>query len=163
MLRKWYSVELNKDKADLFNNYLKTNNIKFEAIGSDFVIESTKEKYSVGKLQGSVYTNEWANLCIEVDERFTQAPQEQYDVYDNILSDCGAYFIVEDDGDELGIVFYKGSGYSVKEYCDEALDTWMGSVRTHVNDKAEFYNYWYKEDAGYFNDYNENFVVFLVE
>lgn len=35
-------------------------------------------------------------------------------------------------------------------------------VRSHVNDKAEFYNYWYKEDAGYFNDYNENFVVFLV-
>lgn len=29
--------------------------------------------------------------------------------------------------------------------------------------KAEFYNYWYKEDAGYFNDYNENFVVFLVD
>lgn len=35
-------------------------------------------------------------------------------------------------------------------------------VRTHTNDRAEFYNYWYKEDAGYFNDYNENFVVFLV-
>ena len=35
-------------------------------------------------------------------------------------------------------------------------------VRSHVNDKAEFYNYWYKEDAGYFNDYNENFVVFVV-
>lgn len=29
--------------------------------------------------------------------------------------------------------------------------------------KAEFYNYWYKEDAGYFNDYNENFVVFLID
>ena len=28
--------------------------------------------------------------------------------------------------------------------------------------KAEFYNYWYKEDAGYFNDYNENFVVFQI-
>lgn len=35
-------------------------------------------------------------------------------------------------------------------------------VKGHVNDKAEFYNYWYKEDAGYFNDYNENFVVFVV-
>ncbi|WP_407416483.1 hypothetical protein [Methanobrevibacter sp.] len=35
-------------------------------------------------------------------------------------------------------------------------------VKTHVNERAEFYNYWYKEDAGYFNDYNENFVVFLV-
>lgn len=111
-----------------------TNNIKFEAIGSDFVIDSTKQKYSIGELQGNVYTNEWANLKIELDERFTQAPQEQYDVYDNILSDCAAYFIDGDDGDELGIVFYKGGGYSVKEYCDEALDTWMGSVRTHVNE-----------------------------
>ena len=35
-------------------------------------------------------------------------------------------------------------------------------VTNHYNAKAEFYNYWYKEDAGYFNDYNENFVVFLV-
>ena len=35
-------------------------------------------------------------------------------------------------------------------------------VKGHVNDKAEFFNYWYKEDAGYFNDYNENFVVFIV-
>ncbi len=33
---------------------------------------------------------------------------------------------------------------------------------SHYNAKAEFYNYWYKEDAGYFNDYNENFVVFVV-
>lgn len=35
-------------------------------------------------------------------------------------------------------------------------------VKNHYNAKAEFYNYWYKEDAGYFNDYNENFVVFVV-
>ena len=35
-------------------------------------------------------------------------------------------------------------------------------VKDHYNAKAEFFNYWYKEDAGYFNDYNENFVVFLV-
>ena len=111
-----------------------TNNIKFEAIGSDFVIESTKQKYSIGELQGNVYTNEWANLKIELDERFTEASKEHYDAYDNLLTDCGAYFIAEGDGDELGIVFYKGGGYSVKEYCDEALDTWMGSVRSHVNE-----------------------------
>ena len=36
-------------------------------------------------------------------------------------------------------------------------------VKQHNVEKAEFYNYWYKEDAGYFNDYNENFVVFVVE
>lgn len=35
-------------------------------------------------------------------------------------------------------------------------------VTTNYNPKAEFYNSWYKFDAGYFNDFNENFVVFYV-
>ncbi len=35
-------------------------------------------------------------------------------------------------------------------------------VTTHYNAKAEFYNNWYKFDAEYFNDLNENFVVFFV-
>ena len=30
------------------------------------------------------------------------------------------------------------------------------------NPKAEFFNNWFKYDAGYFNDLNENFVVFFV-
>ena len=36
-------------------------------------------------------------------------------------------------------------------------------IKSHVNEKAEFYNYWYKADVGYFNDLNENFVCFLVD
>ena len=32
----------------------------------------------------------------------------------------------------------------------------------NFNPKGEFYNYFYKFDAGYFNDLNENFVVFFV-
>ena len=35
-------------------------------------------------------------------------------------------------------------------------------VTTNYNPKAEFYTNWYKFDAGYFNDFNENFVVFFV-
>lgn len=35
-------------------------------------------------------------------------------------------------------------------------------VTTHYNAKAEFYTNWYKADAGYYNDFNENFVVFFV-
>lgn len=35
-------------------------------------------------------------------------------------------------------------------------------VRTHTNDKAEFVNNFVKADAGYWNDFNENFVVFFV-
>lgn len=35
-------------------------------------------------------------------------------------------------------------------------------VTTQWNAKAEFTNYFYKQDAGYFNDLNENFIVFYV-
>lgn len=35
-------------------------------------------------------------------------------------------------------------------------------VTTQYNAKAEFTNYFYKQDAGYFNDLNENFVVFFI-
>ena len=35
-------------------------------------------------------------------------------------------------------------------------------VTTNYNAKAEFFNNWYKFDASYFNDTNENFVVFFV-
>lgn len=35
-------------------------------------------------------------------------------------------------------------------------------VTANYNGKGEFYNNWFKADAGYFNDLNENFVVFYV-
>ena len=36
-------------------------------------------------------------------------------------------------------------------------------VTTAYNPRAEFYTNFYKFDAGYFNDLNENFVVFYVK
>ena len=35
-------------------------------------------------------------------------------------------------------------------------------VRSHVNDRAEFVNFWYKTKFGLVNDFQENFVVFFV-
>ena len=35
-------------------------------------------------------------------------------------------------------------------------------VNTHFNEKASFWNYFYKQFCGYFNDENEQFVVFYV-
>jgi hypothetical protein len=35
-------------------------------------------------------------------------------------------------------------------------------VTTNYNAKAEFFNNWFKFDCGYFNDTNENFVVFYI-
>lgn len=36
-------------------------------------------------------------------------------------------------------------------------------VTTNYNAKAEFFNNYYKFDAGYFNDTNENFIVFFIK
>ena len=36
------------------------------------------------------------------------------------------------------------------------------TVRTHYNEKAGFWNYFYKQLAGYYNDLNENCIVFYV-
>ena len=36
-------------------------------------------------------------------------------------------------------------------------------VTSNYNPKAEFYSNWYKFDARYFNDLNENFIVFFVQ
>lgn len=36
-------------------------------------------------------------------------------------------------------------------------------VRSHYNAKAEFTNFYYKWDADYFNDFDENFVVFYIQ
>ena len=33
----------------------------------------------------------------------------------------------------------------------------------HYNAKSEFTNYYHKQDCGYFNDYDENFVVFFIK
>ena len=35
-------------------------------------------------------------------------------------------------------------------------------VTSNFNPKAEFYTNFYKLDAGYYNDLNENFVVFFI-
>lgn len=43
-----------------------------------------------------------------------------------------------------------------------AVTNFERRVTTHYNAKAEFHNNWYKQDAGYFFDGDENFVVFYI-
>ena len=69
----------------------------------------------------------------------------------NVVPSSGGYAIVQDgilavmfDRDALGV-------------CNERQ-----RVTTNYNPKAEFYTNWYKTDCGYFNDLNENFIVFYV-
>lgn len=47
----------------------------------------------------------------------------------------------------------------------DALGMWEDSprVNTHRNKSADFTNYWFKQAVRYFNDFNENMVVFLCD
>lgn len=43
-----------------------------------------------------------------------------------------------------------------------AVTNYDKRVKSHVNNKAEFYSNFYKEDANYMNDLNENCIVFFI-
>lgn len=43
------------------------------------------------------------------------------------------------------------------------VSNWNRRTTTHRNEKAEFTNMWYKMDVGFYNDLDENFVVFFIQ
>lgn len=83
-----------------------------------------------------------------------------------------SYALADTTSIDVQVLDTSGSKQSVKEdyivgvmFDRDALGVTAFNRRTtsKYNAKAEFFNYWYKEDAGYFNDYNENFVVFIAD
>ena len=90
----------------------------------------------------------WQGMCNDADsvEPFDIATNSTVKV--QISSDPGTS--VEVNG-VLGIMFDR----EALGVCNEDQ-----RVTTNYNPKAEFYTNWYKVDTGYFNDLNENFVVF---
>lgn len=110
------SLESTTDAAD--------SQSSFDEINGDFEIASSGIEYTKGEVIGNTYSNEWANLQTELDGRFAEGTQEDYDFYENLLYDCGAYFIAGDDGDEVCVVFYNAGDLTVKEYAEEASEAW---------------------------------------
>ena len=105
-------------------------------------------------LQSDTFHNEYVALPEAETVAFWQAPGQSYAFGDtseiNITTASGhdvnatGILAVMFDRDTLGV-------------CNQER-----KVNTHYNEKANFWNYFYKQFAGYFNDTNENFVVFYV-
>lgn len=89
----------------------------------------------------------WQGMCDDANglEPFDIATNSQVKV--KISSDGSSVAV---DG-VLGVMFDR----EALGVCNESQ-----RVTTNYNPKAEFYTNWYKVDTGYFNDLNENFVVF---
>ena len=106
-------------------------------------------------LQSDTFHNEFTALPTAETVPYWQGSGTNFDFASTskIHISTSAGTEVEQDG-ILGIIFDRDSlGVS-------NLDR---RVTTNYNAKGEFYNNWFKADAGYFNDMNENFVVFYVE
>ena len=113
------------------------------------------EKASGAYLQSDTFHNEFTKLPNAETVPYWQGSGKDYSFESvskiNVKTSSGK--TVEKSG-ILGVIFDRDAlGVS-------NLDR---RVTTNYNAKGEFFNNWYKFDAGYFNDFNENFVVFYVE
>ena len=108
-------------------------------------------------LQSDVYHDEYTRLVNSERVAYWQGSGTSYSFTDTakinikLASDNsttveqGGILAIMFDRDALGVTHYESR------------------VTTNYNPKAEFTNYFYKKEAGYFNDTNENFVVFYVQ
>lgn len=105
-------------------------------------------------LQSDVFHNELSALPNAEEVPYWQGSGTDYD-FDNV-SEVKITTASGDDVDVTGVlcVMFDRDALGVTN-----LDR---RVTTNYNPKAEFFSNWYKFDAGYFNDLNENFVVFFV-
>ena len=105
-------------------------------------------------LQSDTFHDELVKLPQAETVAFWQGSGTGYD-----FSDTGAINIKKSDGTAI-----TGSGILGCMWDRNCLGVCQRDrrVTTHYNAKAEFYTNWYKFDAEYFNDLNENFVVFFV-
>ena len=106
-------------------------------------------------LQSDVYHNDYVRLPKSETVPFWQGSGTDYS-----FSNVSAVNVKTTSGDTVSI-----DGVLGVMFDRDALGVanFERRITTNYNPKAEFTNYFYKQDAQYFNDLNENFVVFFVQ
>lgn len=110
-------------------------------------------------LQSDVYHDQYTALLKGDVVPYWQAPGDNFD-----FADASTVKVtpIKDDG-TTGEAFEQ-SGIIAVMFDRDALGVanFDRRVTTAYNPKGEFTNYFYKQDARYFNDFNEQFVVFYI-
>lgn len=105
-------------------------------------------------LQSNTFHDEYTKLVNAETVPFWQGSGTGY-----AFTDTGKVYITTADGHSatvtgvLGVIFDRDA---------LGVMNFNSRVTTQYNAKAEFTNYFYKRDARYFNDFNENFIVFYI-
>lgn len=105
-------------------------------------------------LQSDTYHDEFTRLPAAETVPYWQGSGTGY-----AFTDTGKVYITTASGDDVTVTGVLGVMFDRDALGVSNLDR---RVTTNYNPKAEFYTNWYKFDAGFFNDLNENFVVFFV-
>lgn len=105
-------------------------------------------------LQSGVYHNEYTKLPDAEITNYWQGSGTGY-----ALADTSAIDITTSEGNAVSAAYILGVIFDRDAVGINCMERW---VRTQPNAKADFVNYFYKMKAQYFNDFNENFVVFYL-
>lgn len=107
-------------------------------------------------LQSSTFHNELTKLPNAEDVAYWQGSGTGYDFTDTSKID------VKLASDNTVTVTTSGILATLFDRDALGVSLYDRRVTSNYNPKAEFITNWYKQDARYFNDFNENFVVFFV-
>lgn len=105
-------------------------------------------------LQSDTFHNELTKLPNAEEVPYWQGSGQTYSLED--ISKIDVKTSVGNTVSQSGVAAVLFDRYALGVSCMNKRTT------TNYNGKAEFTNYWFKQDAQYFNDTNENFVVFLL-
>lgn len=105
-------------------------------------------------LQSDVYHNELTAIT-----KYEVVPYWQGSGVDYAFDSTSAINVISGNGNTVTASGILGVMFDRYALGVTNIEQW---VNTQYNAKADFVNYFYKYKAGYFNDLNENFVVFFV-
>ena len=105
-------------------------------------------------LQSDTYHNEFVKLPEASVVPYWQASGQNYD-----FADISKINVKDSSGDTVQVTGILGVMFDHEALGVCNIDR---RVTSDYNAKAEFFNNWYKFDAGYFNAFDENFIVFFV-
>lgn len=152
----FYTMAMYKDKlksmSTLFNIGKKERHTPSDLL--HFVLLSDFDKASIVYLQSNTFHDDLVKL-----KGYETIPYWQGTGTSYAFADTSAINIKTASGNDVSIDGIIGVMFDRDAV---AINNKNRRVTSKWNAKAEFTNYWYKADASYFNDGNENFVVFFI-
>lgn len=112
-----------------------------QSSGSEVYYDSSvKTDYTKGTFDGSVYTNEWADIKFELPAGFVDADASTYATAESETTECGAYFTANDSMSIICIYYEKSPTvpvYDEETYLDASMKSFesVSGITYKIPDK----------------------------